>query len=30
MTYAFGGKQYVLLTIGGQGHAAEFVALSLP
>ena len=30
MTYAFNGKQYVIVAIGGQRHAAELVALSLP
>ena len=30
MTYLLNGKQYVVLAIGGQRHAAELVALSLP
>jgi len=30
MTYLFNGKQYVVWAIGGQRHAAELVALSLP
>ena len=30
ITYVFQGKQYVVLAIGSQQHAAEFVALSLP
>jgi quinoprotein glucose dehydrogenase len=29
MTYLYNGKQYVVLAIGGQRHAAELVALSL-
>jgi quinoprotein glucose dehydrogenase len=30
MTYMFNGKQYVVAVIGGQGHAAEIVAMALP
>jgi quinoprotein glucose dehydrogenase len=30
MTYLFEGKQYILVAIGSQEHAAEHVALSLP
>jgi quinoprotein glucose dehydrogenase len=30
MTYLFNGKQYIVVAIGGQNHAAELVALSLP
>jgi quinoprotein glucose dehydrogenase len=30
ITYMFRGKQYVVLAIGGNQHAGEFVALSLP
>jgi glucose dehydrogenase len=30
MTYMFGGKQYVVVAIGGTRHPAEFVALALP
>ena len=30
MTYMHRGKQYIVFAIGGQKHAAEFVALSLP
>jgi quinoprotein glucose dehydrogenase len=30
MTYLHGGKQFVVFAIGGQQHAAEFVAFSLP
>jgi quinoprotein glucose dehydrogenase len=29
MTYLFDGKQYLVVAIGGVGHAAEFVAFSL-
>ena len=29
MTYMFKGKQYIVIAIGGQNHAAEFVAFSL-
>ena len=30
MTYMHRGKQYVVFAIGGQQHAAEFVAFALP
>jgi quinoprotein glucose dehydrogenase len=30
MTYLANGKQYIVVAIGGLGHPAEFVALSLP
>jgi glucose dehydrogenase len=30
MTYMYKGKQYVVVTIGGAQHTAEFVAFSLP
>jgi quinoprotein glucose dehydrogenase len=30
MTYTVGGKQYVVLAIGGQGFPAEFIAYKLP
>ena len=30
MTYMHGGKQYVVLPIGGNGHAGSLVALALP
>jgi glucose dehydrogenase len=30
MTYLYGGKQYIVVPIGGQAHSPEFVALSLP
>jgi quinoprotein glucose dehydrogenase len=30
ITYMFQGKQYVVLAIGSNQHAGEFVALSLP
>jgi glucose dehydrogenase len=30
MTYMHGGKQYVVMAIGGQKYPAEFVAYSLP
>jgi len=29
MTYLYKGKQYIVVAIGGQDHAAEFIALSL-
>jgi hypothetical protein len=30
MTYLAGGKQYVVVPIGGRGRPAELIALSLP
>ena len=30
LTYAFNGKQYIVVAVGGRAHAPEFVALSLP
>jgi quinoprotein glucose dehydrogenase len=30
ITYMYGGKQYLVVTIGSRTHAPEFVALSLP
>jgi len=30
MTYMLGGKQYLVLGIGGAGHPAELVAYKLP
>ena len=30
MTYMSGGKQYIVLAIGGQGFPAEFIAFKLP
>jgi quinoprotein glucose dehydrogenase len=30
MTYMLGGKQYIVLTIGGPGFAAEMIAFRLP
>ena len=30
MTYAFNGKQYIVIAIGSRDHAAEYIALSLP
>jgi len=30
MTYLHEGRQYVVLAIGGTGHAAEWVAFGLP
>jgi len=30
MTYMHRGKQYVVFAIGGQQHAAEFLAFALP
>jgi hypothetical protein len=30
ITYMYQAKQYVVLAIGSQQHAAEFVALRLP
>jgi quinoprotein glucose dehydrogenase len=30
MTYMHGGKQYIVVAIGGQDEAPEWVALSLP
>ncbi|MEM7249630.1 MAG: pyrroloquinoline quinone-dependent dehydrogenase [Acidobacteriota bacterium] len=30
MTYSIGGKQHVVVAIGGAGHPAELVALTLP
>jgi hypothetical protein len=30
MTYMFDGKQYLVVAIGGEDHAPEFIALSLP
>ena len=30
MTYMFGGKQYIVLAIGGPGFPAEFIAFKLP
>jgi hypothetical protein len=29
MTYIYKGKQYIVIAIGGQNHAAEFVAFFL-
>ena len=30
MTYMHGGKQYVLVAVGGSNHGPEWVAFSLP
>jgi hypothetical protein len=30
MTYMLGGKQYIVLAIGGRGFASEFIAFKLP
>jgi glucose dehydrogenase len=30
MTYMLGGRQYIVLAIGGRGVAAEFIAYRLP
>ena len=30
MIYLHGGKQYIVVAIGGLDHPAEFVALALP
>ncbi len=30
MAYMFGGKQYIVVAIGGAGYPAEFVAFRLP
>lgn len=30
MTYMAGGRQYIVMAVGGARHAAEFVALALP
>lgn len=30
MTYLHGGRQYVIVSVGGPGHPGEFVALALP
>ena len=30
MTYELDGKQYLVVTIGGVGHPAEFIAFTLP
>jgi hypothetical protein len=30
MTYAAGGKQYLVVPIGGRNRRAELIALSLP
>jgi hypothetical protein len=30
MTYMYRGKQYVVVAIGSQSHAAELVAFALP
>jgi glucose dehydrogenase len=30
MTYMVGGKQYIVLAIGGPGFPAEFIAYKLP
>ena len=30
ITYTYRGKQYVVVAVGDQGHAAEWVALGLP
>jgi quinoprotein glucose dehydrogenase len=29
ITYLFRGRQYIVVAIGGQNHAAEFVAFAL-
>jgi quinoprotein glucose dehydrogenase len=29
MTYAVGGKQYIVVAVGGANHPAELVALAL-
>src|SRR5262249_29895764 len=29
VTYMYKGKQYIVIAIGGQNHAAEFIAFSL-
>ena len=30
MSYLWNGKQYIVVAIGGEDHAAEWVALGLP
>jgi hypothetical protein len=30
MTYMHNGRQFIVFAIGGENHAAEFVAFSLP
>jgi hypothetical protein len=30
MTYMLGGKQYIVLAIGGRGFTSEFIAFRLP
>ena len=30
MTYLYEGKQYIVVTIGGKDHLAEWIALGLP
>jgi hypothetical protein len=29
MTYAIGGKQYILVAVGAPGEAGQFIALAL-
>ena len=30
MTYMAGGRQYIVVTVGGSGAPSEYVALALP
>jgi len=30
MTYMLGGKQYIVVAIGGQGYSSELLAFKLP